>query len=438
MILTFMRKTKLPQITFLGLLTIAGLCSCGQKHSTSPAQADVEVPSYQIQSRNNHFVIDEDNVSQSINETISSATEAVSNQTTTPVDNADNTFNIIMVGDVLLHDRLEDNCRQDDGSYDYSTLFEHTKNEIAAADLAIVNQEVIIAGEALGISGYPAFNTSFNLADDLVDAGFDVILHATNHALDKGAGGILSCIDNWSSSHPDTIVLGIHDEDPQGLQNNIVTIANETGATINVAILNYTYGTNGIPMPESMPWAVDILEKEKVVSDIKAAKELADFVIVCPHWGTEYRLTPDSSQEAWTSVFLENGVDLVLGTHPHVTEPIEWLSDDSGHSMLVYYSLGNFVNWTAGEGDGVSNRMLGGMARVTLEAGGDGSVSISDYDIEALVSHVTPEKGKSTVYPLSEYTADLADNNAIISQDSNFSYEYLENLANEIFDDLWK
>ena len=104
-----------------------------------------------------------------------------------------------------------------------------------------------------------------------------------------------------------------------------------------------------------------------MAADIQRAEELADFTIVCPHWGTEYRLTSDASQEKWTKIFAENGADPILGTHPHVIEPIEWVTDEaSEHEMLVYYSLGNFVNWTSGTGEGVANRMVGGMAEVTI------------------------------------------------------------------------
>lgn len=342
-------------------------------------------------------------------------------------------YQIVMVGDILLHTRVEDSCRKEDGSYDYSSLFLPMKEEISAADLALVNQEVILGGEALGVSGYPAFNAPFTVADALVDAGFDVVCHGTNHALDKGSKGLLNCLSSWEGTYPDIEVVGIHDSKED--QNAISYI---DAGEFRLAILNFTYSTNGISMPSDMPYLVDMLDKEKVRASLKEARANADFVIVCPHWGTEYRLEPDASQERWSKLFLEEGVDLVLGTHPHVIEPVEWLEDEeTGHKMLIYYSLGNFVNWTSGVREGVANRMVGGMAKVTLGQTEDGSPYIADYGVRALVAHVEYGPEMVTTYPLAEYTGDMAEKNAIRSQDSAFSYDYCIDLCNRIWGDLW-
>ncbi|MCM1091200.1 MAG: CapA family protein [Butyrivibrio sp.] len=341
---------------------------------------------------------------------------------------------LLMVGDILLHTPVEESALQTDGSYRFDAIFANTRDYIQAADLALVNQEVILGGAELGISGYPAFNAPFEVGDALTDAGFDVICHATNHALDKGRKGILNCISYWQESHPQITVLGINDSEES--QSDIYIYKQND---ISVAILNYTYGTNGIPLPEDMPYAVNMLDKERVTADIQRAEELADFTIVCPHWGTEYRLTPDSMQEEWTDIFLENGVDLVLGTHPHVIEPIEWVRDeDSGHQMLVYYSLGNYVNWTSGTGEGVANRMVGGMAKITLALDEKGDVVIADYGVQALVCHVEDGVDGVTVYPLSEYSEELEARNAIVSQDDNFSKDYCIRLCEEVWGELWK
>lgn len=341
---------------------------------------------------------------------------------------------LVMVGDILLHTRIHAYNVQEDGTYNYDAIFENLKEKISAADLALVNQEVVIGGEELGISGYPTFNSPFEAGDALVEAGFDVALHATNHALDKGKKGLLNTIAFWEEKYPEIGVLGIHDSAES--QNELYIVEIEG---IRIAILNYTYGTNGISMPKDMPYAVDMLEKDMVIEDIKQAKEQADFVIVCPHWGTEYRLEPDRNQKKWTEIFLEQGVDLVLGTHPHVIEPIEWLTrEDTGEQMLVYYSLGNFVNWTSGTGAGIANRMIGGMAEVTIELDENGEAYIADYGVEAVVCHVEPKINGITVYSLAEYTEQLADNNAIRSQDENFSLEYCVELCNKIWNELWK
>lgn len=370
-------------------------------------------------------------------ETLQRAEESLAESTDQPPE-ATPEYKIIMVGDVLLHTPVEESCLQPDGSYDYDSLFSHTKEEIAAADLALVNQEVIIGGADLGISGYPCFNADYSLCDSLVGAGFDVICHATNHAMDKGRAGLVNCAEYWRDEYPQITVLGIHDIADTSTSCGADPAIIELG-DIRIAVLNYTYGTNGISLPADMPYAVDLLNEEQVAADIQRAEELADFTIVCPHWGTEYRLTSDASQEKWTKIFAESGADLILGTHPHVIEPIEWVTDEAGeHEMLVYYSLGNFVNWTSGTGEGVANRMVGGMAEVTLTKNEDGEVEIADYGVKTIISHVTSGPEGVTTYFLENYSEELAEENEIVLQDSNFSREYCVNLCNTVWGDLWK
>lgn len=342
---------------------------------------------------------------------------------------SDNEVSIVMVGDVLLHDRVAKSGETDDGTYNFDAIFANVKDDIENADIAIVNQEVIIGGSELGISGYPAFNAPYELGDALVDAGFDVVLHATNHALDKGAAGIKNCINYWQNNHPDMAVLGINDSEEA--QNNIYVV-DKNG--IKVAILNYTYGTNGIPMPEGMPYAVNLLDEEKIKSDIEKAHTMADFVIVCPHWGTEYVLSETDEQKHYANLFSECGADLIIGTHPHVIEPVKWIETENKRT-LVYYSLGNFVNWTSDSGTGISNRMEGMMAKVNITRQDDNSIVINSYDAEPLVSHVNEGYGNVTVYRLSDYTEELAADNAIINQDQEFSRDYLVELYNKIVSD---
>lgn len=338
-------------------------------------------------------------------------------------------ISLVMVGDILLHTPVAKSGVQEDGRYDFDALFANVRDEIEAADLALVNQEVIIGGEELGITGYPCFNAPYELGDALVEAGFDVVLHATNHTLDKGKRGVTNCLSFWENTYPEIAVLGINQSAEE--QDNNIFVYEQEG--IRIAILNYTYGTNGIPMPKDMPYAVNLLDEKKVAADIAKAQAEADFVVVCPHWGTEYRLTPSAEQERWTQIFLKNGVDLVIGTHPHVIEPIEWVQDDNGNEMLVYYSLGNFVNWTSSYGKGIANRMVGGMAEVTLARDKNGEVIIKAYDVEPLVCHLTEGVNGVTTYLLSDYTDEMATQNAILAQDSTFSLEYCRDLCEEVW-----
>ena len=238
-----------------------------------------------------------------------------------------------------------------------------------------------------------------------------------------------------------------------------ITVVEKKG--VRIAVLNYTYGTNGISQPSGMPHAIDMLDKDKVISDLKYAEENADFTIVCPHWGTEYRLTADSNQKYWTEIFRKYGADLVIGTHPHVIEPIELLQDEhagitnnhGGGDMLVYYSLGNFVSWTSSSGSGIANRNVGGMATVTIGAGtkdagttGESAKGtepcsetvIKNYGVRALVCHLQKGPKGAVVYPLSDYTDALGEANAIKLQDISFSRQYCVNLCNKVWGSGWK
>lgn len=398
------------------------------------------------------------------------------------------TLSIIMVGDILLHTPVEEAARDEDGGYDFDFIFSEMKDEIGAADIAIVNQEVIIGGKELGVSGYPAFNAPTEIGDALVKAGFDVVCHGTNHALDKGKKGVVNTINYWKTEHPEMIIEGINEDEDE---YRAVTVVEKKG--MRIAILNYTYGTNGISAPSDMPHAVDMLNEDKIRTDLTYAEENADFTIVCPHWGTEYRLEADSSQKRWNELFRECGADLILGTHPHVIEPIDFALDENegisnnhgGGDMLTYYSLGNFVNWTSGTGKGTANRMVGGMAEVTLTqttppenpettkekassvntasttnnnasntsvsettnntTTSDGKaatikntnvpteVVIKDYNIRALVCHLTSAPKGITVYPLADYSESLGEQNEIRKQDSSFSTQYCTDLCNKVW-----
>lgn len=329
---------------------------------------------------------------------------------------------LVMVGDVLLHERVTESGLREDGTYNFDHLFANVKEDIETADLALANQEVILGGTAIGLSGYPAFNGPQEVGDALVNAGFDVILHATNHALDRGSEGILNCIGYWKTEHPDTDFIGINESQAE---QDTVHIREIDG--MKIAVLNYTYGTNGIEPPYDMPYAVNYLDEDTLVRDLTYAEENADFTVVCPHWGTEYVHDPDDSQRYWADIMVQNGADLIIGTHPHVIEPVEVINN-----VPVFWSLGNFINSTAEEGDGVADRMLGAMAKVTLNCDESGKITVSDYEAIPLVSHVS-EGTALTTYRLSDYTEELALQNLIVNQDSAFSLGYIKNLSESIF-----
>lgn len=333
---------------------------------------------------------------------------------------------ISMVGDVLMHNPTLKSGLQEDGSYNYDHLFKNVKKHMENTDISLANQEVILGGTDLGISAYPAFNAPQELGDSLVQSGFNTILHATNHTLDKGEKGVDSALTYWKEKHPETTVLGIHESQEDRDQ---IYIFEKKG--FKIAILNYTYGVNGNRIPEDRSYIVDLMDKSQMERDIQKANELADYVIVCPHWGTEYVFEATDDQKEWTDFFLKQGVDLVIGTHPHVIEPVEWV-EDGENKMLVFYSLGNFVScqdkWY---------RMLGAMANVKLLKDADGNVTVTEYGVEPFVTHIAG-KTEYTTYYLKDYTEELAKKNKIRNVDSSFSVEKLKELSKEVFGDLYQ
>ena len=343
----------------------------------------------------------------------------------------ENELDLVMAGDVLLHTRLAYWSENGKGGYDFNPIFKLIKPIIKKADLAIVNQETILGGKELGVSGYPTFNGPYELGDAIANAGFDVVLQSNNHSLDRGKQGIYNCLNFWKK-YPKIKTVGINTSEAQKKK---LCIYKKNG--IKVAILNYTYGTNGIPLPKGMPYAVNYLVKDEVINDIKRAEKEADFTIVCPHWGTEYYRGITDYQKTWSKIFVENGVDLVLGAHPHVIEPIKYVTDKkTGHKMLVYYSLGNFVNSTMSDGR-VGDRYVGGLAKVKLKRGTDNKVRIAKYGVKATVMHNGGTRFGSSVYPLTQYTEELAKKNVMKTQDNMFSLNFCKKICNEVWGKLW-
>ncbi|HHT87748.1 MAG TPA: hypothetical protein GX002_01870 [Clostridiales bacterium] len=337
---------------------------------------------------------------------------------------------LLVVGDNLIHIEVVQSGKQEDGSYSYYHLYDEIKDVIMEADIAVVNQETILGGKELRYSGYPAFNSPTEIGDALVDAGFDVVLHATNHTMDKGPEGVTNTFEFWDK-YPDITVLGINRTEED---RSRIPILERNG--IKLAMLNYTYGLNGYKVPKNMPYLVNMLDKDRMEADIKKAREEADFVIVFPHWGTEYVYEPTRSQKELVDFFYELGVDLVVGTHPHVLQPVEWITSDSDHKMLVYYSLGNFLSYQKEPA-----RMLGGIALVTITKD-DTDTYISDASITPIVTHY--EHGSSDynygIYKLSEYTSEMGEKHGVsdIATQGDFSYEETVRTAKKVLGDWYE
>lgn len=343
-----------------------------------------------------------------------------------------------MVGDDLLHEPVVESGLQADGSYNFDHLFVHVKEDIIVADIGVINQETVLGGVEMGVSGYPCFNSPQEVGDAIVNAGFDVVQNANNHAMDKGYTGMEKTMNYWSEKYPQILVVGVN---RSAEAKKMIPIYETNG--IKIAFLSYTTSTNGIPLPTDKPWLVNMLNKDQVVEDIKKAKEAADFVIVLPHWGVEYVTYATDEQKRTAAYMAEAGADLIIGTHPHVLEPVEWIDNGRGGQTLVYYSLGNFVS-----NQSRPARMLGGMAEVAMVQKEDGTVNIESASITPLVTHYEYGNLKEsyTVYKLSEYTDELAAKNGVLKEEvddegnaipKTFTMAWLNALAKEALGDWY-
>ncbi len=345
--------------------------------------------------------------------------------TTKPIskDTTNKKVTLMAVGDDLVHTSVIESGKQSNGTYNYDHLFTNILNDIKKSDLSVINQETVLGGKALRFSGYPRFNSPQEIGDAISKAGFNIVLHATNHAMDKGEQGMQNSINYWKK-HKNITVLGVNETEEE---YNNVKVVESNG--IKIAMLNYTYSLNGLPLPSNRPYMVNMLDEEKIRKDVALAKQKADFIIVFPHWGTEYVYEPSSSQKRWTKLFLETGVDLVIGAHPHVIEPVEWLEGEDGHKMLVYYSLGNYVS-----GQDAYPRMLGGMAKITIESKNGEKPTITDASITGLVTQYEKDYSNLQVLKLSDYTDQLAAKHKI----RTMSVSKLKALAKQVWGDWYK
>lgn len=255
----------------------------------------------------------------------------------------DITINMTVTGDVLCHNtNFWDAYDASTDSYDFSYVFEDIEKYFSSADIAVGTIETSFAGKEAGYSNYPTFNSPEELATDLKELGYDVMAMATNHCLDKGYKGLVSTIEELDKAGIKHIGTYKSEEDSKE-----ILIQDVKG--IKMAFLNYTYGTNGIPIPTGKEYSVNLIDKDKIKADIEKAKKLnADVICVNMHWGEEYRQTATPEQEELADFLFQNGVDLILGSHTHCLEPMEkrtvTLADETKKDGFVIYSLGNFMS----------------------------------------------------------------------------------------------
>lgn len=264
------------------------------------------------------------------------------------------TATIGAIGDILIHDWVYEDANTD-STYDFKPMLSHFKPYLEQPDYLIANQETILGGVELGLSSYPTFNSPQEVGDAFIDAGVDFFTIANNHSLDKGERGILAEIDYFNRVGKPYVGAFKDAQDQQNLR-----VMNING--IKAAILSYTYGTNGIPVPAGKDYLVNLIDQEKMKAEIQRAKKAADIVIMGVHWGNEYQRLPSTVQKDLAQYLVNEGADIIFGHHPHVLQPMEWLTDENGKKAFVIYSLGNFLS-----GQMRDYKDIGGLATIDIK-----------------------------------------------------------------------
>ena len=333
-----------------------------------------------------------------------SSSELIGEQTSPEPEIEPTSVTLMAVGDNLIHNTVYEYAQVDaEGSdYDFTEIYRYVLDDIQEADIACIQQETILIDDPSQYSNYPTFGTPVQMADSLATVGFDVICHASNHTWDKGITGITDSLARWRT-HPEITVLGIHDTEEDADTIRVVEKNN-----IRIAMLDYTYGMNGFIADED--WQVDLLDedhKDHIAAQIAEAKELSDIVVVFMHTGTEGQFDPDDSQLSWAQFFADEGVGLVIGTHPHVIGPTDVLTGESGNTMPVFYSLGNFVSSQTD-----TQNLVGAMAKVTISKDSSGTY-VSQYSVEPVCTLISAEGTYGYgyafhIYHLEDYTDELA------------------------------
>ncbi len=312
-------------------------------------------------------------------------------------NNHSTSISLIMAGDNLINDKLYNAAKKDDGSYDFKSMYSYIKDIVKNYDLAYYNQETILGGSEIGVSSYPAFNSPYEVGDATIDTGFNLVSLATNHTLDRGEKAIINSLNYWNNKS-NVLTSGSYLSNNDRNKVNIKEVNN-----ITYTMLNYTYGTNGIKVPEGKEYLVNIWPctgnnpdndtkyqeyKEVVKEDILRVRDKVDLLIVAMHFGVEYTHVPTNYQIDMAEFLSSLGVDIIIGTHPHVIMPITYIND-----TLVIYSLGNFLSAQDTNNDyNTTVGLLSGI-KITKNIDKDNNTSIKLSDLNNELIYTTNKDG---------------------------------------------
>lgn len=261
-------------------------------------------------------------------------------------------------------------------------MFEAVKPYLESADITIANSESIIGGQEIGLSSYPQFNSPYEVGDVLKDVGVDVVTMANNHTLDRGEQAIINATNYWNE-------LGITYVGAATSEEEAETIKTMTINNIVFSFLGYTYGTNGLKVPEGKEYLVNYINEVKMIEDIQKAKSMSDIVILNIHQGNEYAPMFNEDQEHIVQLASDYGADIIFGHHPHVLQPAKWYTGVNGNKTFVIHSLGNFIS-----GQDKLYRQIGAIMQldvtktITYDTSGNETISIDITNPQLLPTYV--------------------------------------------------
>lgn len=334
----------------------------------------------------------------------------------TPAPKPQVQISLTAVGDNLIHSPIYKQALARGGSrYDFSYAYANIAKYIDS-DINILNQETPIGGKSIGISSYPAFNSPFELGEEMLALGFNVMNHANNHFYDAGAPGVLNSMDFWKQHN--TTVIGVHEENG----SNIRYIEKKG---IKLALLAYTYGTNSGCSDKT--YSLNRLDEETLKKDLAEARKNADLVILSLHFGNEYELESNAEQQKYAKLAAKYNTDILIGHHPHVLQEADEIKRSDGRLMPVYYSLGNFIS-----SQDVPKCMIGGMVKASFK-GVKGDMKLEKNGLLPVVTHFGANYSNTRNYLWKDYSEELAAGHGLSAK--GFSYEYAKNLIHSVIDD---
>lgn len=364
----------MKKLFILLLLLLALLCSCGQ-----------------------NAPIDAESTTAPTTETAPTSAATIVTEPLAPVvEPTLHTVSFIAAGDnMAYYGNVRDAKKNAEGTeltYDFRPSYTDISPTVGQYDLSFINQETLMCGDGYELSYYPRFNSPRELGDAVVDAGFNIVGLANNHMLDKGESGLLATLDYWENQPVTAIGAYRAESDFEDIE-----VVEKDG--IRIALLAFTYGTNGLKLPAGSETYIPYLDSELVARKVREAEKLADLTVVSIHWGYENTFKPNEQQKEIAAVIHENGGDVIIGHHPHCIQPIEWLGEGESRTLCVY-SLGNFMSEMAQD-----YNILGGMVAFDItRLGESGKASVENVIFLPTVFDYNRSFYNNHIFMLEDYT----------------------------------